>query len=199
MDRKILLLLALVAAFSFNTLAQGPNLHTAVALKVNTGGEGLDPLGILESDEAVEKTSGVKASVIVNTASVERQAFELINQERARYAQPPLTWNDKLVEVARIHSANMAEFRFFSHRGLDDKLVSDRADDCKVGRWRAIGENIAYNRGHKEPIGKAIELWLNSPSHRRNMLDKNWSDSAIGIAIAADGSYYFTQVFMTRR
>lgn len=198
MYRKVFLLVALVAALTLNIAAQSPNLQ-AVAQKINTGGEGRDPLGILESDDADEKTSVVKASIIVNTATIERHAFELINQERARHAQPALTWNDRLVEVARNHSASMAEFQFFSHRGLDDKLVSDRADDCKVGRWRAIGENIAYNRGYKEPIERAVEQWLKSPSHRRNLLDKNWSDSAVGIAIAADGSYYLTQVFMTRR
>ena len=30
----------------------------------------------------------------------------------------------------------MAEYRFFSHKGLDNKYVSDRADAAHVGAWR---------------------------------------------------------------
>ena len=92
----------------------------------------------------------------------------------------------------------MAEFSFFSHRGLDNKMVSDRADDSGLRKWRAIGENIAFNRGYQDPITKAVELWLDSPSHRHNMLDAGWLESAIGVAVAADGSYYFTQVFLKK-
>ncbi|MGE3467568.1 MAG: CAP domain-containing protein, partial [Pyrinomonadaceae bacterium] len=94
---------------------------------------------------------------------------------------------------------NMAEFNFFSHRGLDNKMVSDRADIAKAGKWRAIGENIAFNRGYGDPVTKAVELWLDSPSHKRNMLSPDWKESAIGIAVNEDGAYYFTQVFMIKK
>ena len=63
----------------------------------------------------------------------------------------------------------------------------------------SIGENIAFNRGYKDPVEVAVELWLKSPSHRQNLLKSDWSESAVGIAVADDGSYYFTQVFLTRK
>ena len=93
----------------------------------------------------------------------------------------------------------MAELKFFSHRGLDNKMVSDRADDIGLSKWRAIGENIAFERGYKDPIGKAVELWFESPSHRHNLLENSWKESAVGVAVARDGSYYFTQVFLLRK
>jgi len=142
--------------------------------------------------------SGVKASVIVNTVSLEQTAFDLLNQKRIENGLRPLVWNDKLASIARQHSQNMAEFKFFSHRGRDDKMVSDRADDVGMGKWRAIGENIAFNRGYQDPIGKAVDLWLDSPSHKRNLLDNNWKETAIGIAVTADGEYYLTQVFLKK-
>ncbi len=145
-----------------------------------------------------DMASGVKASVIVNTTSLERSAFDLLNQKRIENGLRPLGWSDKLVSIARSHSRNMAEFNFFSHRGLDDKMVSDRADDAGIGKWRAIGENIAYNRGYQDPISKAVDLWLNSPSHRHNLLDNTWKETAVGIAVAADGSYYLTQIFLKK-
>ncbi|HEV7701133.1 MAG TPA: CAP domain-containing protein [Pyrinomonadaceae bacterium] len=135
----------------------------------------------------------------VNVKSVEHAAFDLVNRKREESGLQPLIWSDELETVARLHSGNMAEFQFFSHRGLDNKMVSDRADDAKVGTWRSIGENIAFNRGFQDPITKAVDLWLDSPGHRRNMLNCDWKESAIGVAVAEDGSYYFTQVFLARR
>jgi len=135
----------------------------------------------------------------VNVASLEHQAFDLINQKRKENGLQPLLWNDQLESVAKVHSDSMAEYRFFSHKGLDNKYVSDRADAAHVGAWRAIGENIAVNRGYSDPVGFAVELWLESPGHRRNVLDSGWKESAIGIAVGEDGSFYFTQVFLTRK
>ncbi len=202
MRTKLFLLLSILAVLAFNSFAQETPVPTQVAQKLTFGADN-DPFGLLETDEddddKKKKAAGVKASVVVNMASAEMSAFDLINQARADAGLEPLVWSDQLASVARIHSQNMAEFKFFSHRGLDNKLVSDRADQFKVGRWRAIGENIAFNRGYGDPAVKAVELWLDSPTHRRNLLDPNWKESAIGVAKAADGSVYFTQVFLVRR
>ena len=154
---------------------------------------------MLESDDDDKKATGVRSSVIVNMARAERSAFDLINQNRLKKGLRPLIWSNELAAVARLHSQNMAEFKFFSHRGLDNKLVSDRADTLGLGKWKAIGENIAFNRGFNDPVGKTVELWLDSPTHKLNMFDPNWRESAVGVAKAEDGSYYFTQVFLARK
>ncbi len=143
--------------------------------------------------------SKVKSSVLVNVGSIERAAFEILNQKRRERGLQPLVWNVDLCNVARGHSQNMSEFQFFAHRGLDGKMVSDRADDRGLGKWQAIGENIAFNRGFQDPVAKAVEGWLGSPTHMRNLLDDKWKESAIGVAVAEDGSYYFTQVFLVRK
>ncbi|MEQ1603796.1 MAG: CAP domain-containing protein [Pyrinomonadaceae bacterium] len=202
MFKKLFLFLGLFAATASFLSAQSNNFQAQTAIKLTTGSEMADPLGLLESDDVNDddkKKAGVKASVIVNMAAAEQAAFNQINQKRLEMGLAPLVWSDELAAVARLHSQNMAEFKFFSHRGLDNKLVSDRADQLKIGRWRSIGENIAFNRGFQNPVGKAVELWLDSPTHRRNMLDPNWKESAIGVAKAADGAVYFTQVFLVRK
>ena len=199
MHKKLFLFLGLVAALASTSFGQTTNYPIPTAVKLSLSSDNFDPLGILEDDDDDKKASGVKSSVVVNLASLEQSTFDLINRKRVEYGLLPLIWSEDVAAVARIHSKNMAEFNFFSHRGLDSKLVSDRADSANVGRWRAIGENIAFNRGYKDPTEKAVELWLDSPTHRRNMMDAGWKESAVGVAIAVDGSYYFTQVFLTRR
>ncbi len=146
-----------------------------------------------------DKSAAVKASVMVNTASVERTVFDLINAKRAENGLKPLIWSDDVAAIARKHSQNMAEYTFFSHRGIDGTMVSGRADSVGLKKWRSIGENIAFNRGYADPIEKAIQLWMGSASHRHNLLSTDWQESAVGVAVAEDGSYYFTQVFLLRK
>lgn len=197
MNKKLFLFLGIFVAFATSAFSQINNFPTTVPVNYVTGGTAPDELS--RPRVAVDKAAEVKASVIVNIGSVERIAFRLLNQKRAENGLKALMWSDDLERVARIHSQNMADFKFFSHRGIDGKMVSDRADCLGVGNWRSIGENIAYNRGYSDPIEKAVELWLDSPSHRHNLMDENWKESAIGVAIAADGSYYFTQVFLLKK
>ena len=128
----------------------------------------------------------------------ERQTFALLNAERAGRGLPPLQWSDTVAAVARLHSDSMAKHDFFSHTGLDGLTVDVRADRNGLDGWTAIGENIAFVRGIQNPSQFAIEQWMQSNSHRENMLATRWNESAIGVSITPDGRYYFTQVFITR-
>ncbi len=129
---------------------------------------------------------------------LEQQAFQLLNEKRAEIGLLPLTWNDDVARLARMHSRNMAGYKFFSHKDLDGKFVDDRAESIGLGNWKAIGENIAFLRGYKDPVETAVNDWMHSAAHRQNVLNERWNQSAVGVAVAADGSYYFTQVFMVR-
>ncbi|MBP9663177.1 MAG: CAP domain-containing protein [Pyrinomonadaceae bacterium] len=211
MNRKLILLAGLISILAATSFAQGEtaknsgpntttrlyNLESELARYIFDDEDGDEPRA--DRPRVVEKASGVKSSVVVNANALSRAAFDLINKKRAENGAAPLNWSEDLARVASVHSHNMAELNFFSHRGLDNKVVSDRADDAKLGRWRAIGENIAFNRGYSDPVSRTVQLWLDSPSHRRNMLDPTWKESAIGVAVAEDGSYYFTQVFLVRK
>jgi uncharacterized protein YkwD len=131
--------------------------------------------------------------------SLEKQAFELINQQRAKMNLLPLVWSDEVANIARKHSKDMATFNFFSHTDLNGLMVNDRADIFGVSKWQAIGENIAYNRGYNNPVEFAVERWMLSPSHRENLLNSRWKESGIGIAVTDNGTYYFTEVFLLRK
>ncbi len=195
MKRTATLILGIFAALAISTAAQTNNFqNTANDLVSRNVDDGLVRSRVVDSPDA-----GVKASVVVNTAAFERTVFALINQKRAENGEKPLVWSDDLATVARRHSQDMADNKYFSHRGLDNSMVSDRADRAGVLKWRAIGENIAFNRGYKDPLEKAVELWMGSTGHRQNLLDNHWKESAVGIAVAADGSLYFTQVFLLRK
>lgn len=145
------------------------------------------------------ETNSAEKSKAKNSFDLERRAFELINRQREMSGLSPLNWSDDVARIARLHSENMANYNFFSHAGLDGLLVNDRADFFGIRKWRAIGENIAYNQGFENPVEFAVERWMQSPKHRDNLLNARWRESGIGIAVTNDGRYYFTEVFLVRK
>ena len=212
MIRKLFPLVGVMAVLAAGTFAQsnaskGPNttarlsgLEAELSKYIDAAFEEDDKANGITRPRIVEKpVAAVKSSVAVNIVEVERLAFNLVNEKRVANGLEALKWNDSIANSARQHSSSMAEFQFFSHKGLDSKMVSDRADANGVGKWRSIGENIAFNRGYQDPVALTIQLWLDSPSHRRNMLSAEWKESAIGVAVTEDGAYYFTQVFLVRK
>lgn len=92
----------------------------------------------------------------------------------------------------------MADYKFFSHQGLNGQLIDERATDLGIEKWKAISENIAFNKGYINPVEFAVERWMQSASHRQNLLNPRWQQSGIGVAITSDGAYYFTQVFLNK-
>lgn len=183
--RRIILFALLVLVFSLSVFAQYSH----------TNSEESRPRFV----EPEKKTITVSSKAGISTFELEKQAFDLLNLQRAAKSLPPLEWSNDVARVARMHSENMAKYRFFSHTGLDGTMVNDRADLCGLSRWKAIGENIAYNRGYEKPVEFAIERWMQSTSHRGNILNERWKESAVGVAVANDGAVYFTQVFLVRK
>lgn len=142
-----------------------------------------------------EKTT---SSAAMLASQLEHQAFDVLNLKRAEKGLPALAWSEDMAKVARSHSQEMAQFKFFSHAGRNGSMVDDRADILGFKKWKAIGENIAYNRGYEKPAEFACERWMQSISHRENILNPRWKEAGIGVAITADGTYYFTEVFIVR-
>jgi uncharacterized protein YkwD len=132
-----------------------------------------------------------------SASSLERRAFDLINAERRASGFAPLAWDEELCRMARQHSGEMARQDFFSHEGPDGDMV-DRAHALGIRGWRALGENIAYNQGFDDPAAFAVERWMGSAKHRANILNGMFTRSGLGIARAADGRIFFTQVFAAR-
>ena len=174
MKNRTILFIGLIFAIAVSASAQTDKLQEQIARNTSAPSDFTRPRVI------PEKAAAVKASIIVNTASIEHVAFDLINKKRVENGFKQLEWSEDVAKIARQHSL-------------------DRADRSGLKKWRSIGENIAFNRGYKDPVEVAVELWLKSPSHRQNLLKSDWSESAVGIAVADDGSYYFTQVFLTRK
>jgi uncharacterized protein YkwD len=140
--------------------------------------------------------SSTNSAAFAGAASLERRAFDLVNAERRTRGESPLQWDAELSQLARQHSMNMARSNSLDHRGPDGRDMAERARSMGIRGWRVLGENIAYNQGFDDPSAFAVERWMGSSKHRANILNRQFTRTGIGVARAADGSIYFTQVFV---
>jgi uncharacterized protein YkwD len=186
---------AFLAATSIEGLGQSSSAGRPVA-RLITSSRSAEPQQTQHrmSTRPAAVVAASRATVAAN--SLERQAFNLINLERAKNGLQPLVWDGELCRVARLHSESMGRRNFFDHEGPDGNLL-DRVTAQGI-MWRSLGENIAYNQGHADPVGAAVDQWMHSSKHRANILRGLFTHSGIGVARTADGRVYLTQVFIMR-
>ena len=114
---------------------------------------------------------------------------------------PPVrqvAWNGTLGDAALSHSRDMAEHRYFSHKGRDGQGAAERA--LRAGyRWLRIGENIAA--GQNSPA-EVVAGWLSSPGHCANIMQGGFTEMGAAYAINQSRTgerIYWTQVFAAPR
>jgi len=128
-------------------------------------------------------------------------------------AVDPVTWSDALAASAYEHSRDMALSDTFSHTGSGtayDKTaealhpgegseVDERIEYNGYTDWQRYGENIAAGT-YMDEIDEAMEGWLKSPGHCKNIMKESFRE--VGIARYYDAQshyrYYWTQDFGSR-
>ena len=151
-----------------------------------------DALGFLtvkpEEDESISLPFNVTKTKI-DTVSEEKMLV-LVNEERAKVGAPPLVMNEKLRQVARAHSEDMWARSYFAHVDPDGNDPFDRMRAAGI-TFGTAGENLAL----AHTLERAHDGLMNSPGHRRNILDPSFHKVGIGVI---DGGIYgkmFTQKF----
>jgi uncharacterized protein YkwD len=125
--------------------------------------------------------------------ALEGGVLQQINTLRAKHGLKPLRLNVKLRAAADTHSAAMAQFGFFTHESRDGGVFWKRVErfykPSGYTFW-SVGENLLWSSGDLTPAG-ALELWMNSPKHRENLLTARWREIGLSAVIvpAAGGIY----------
>lgn len=120
---------------------------------------------------------------------MEQQIFDLTNIIRYRFQKDSLVWEDKVSEVAFLHSKDMAENHYFSHYSQNGDGLKERLDKEDVNYF-AAGENIA---AQYIDAPAAVEGWLNSEGHREALLHDDYTHLGVGVY-----HLYYTQNFLTK-
>jgi uncharacterized YkwD family protein/spore coat assembly protein SafA len=134
----------------------------------------------------------VTVPLITQVKSIEAQVIRLVNQERVKQGLKPLKANWELSRVARFKSSDMRDRNYFSHTSPTYGSPFEMIKAFGI-RYRASGENIAAGQSTASEVMKG---WMNSPGHRQNILNANFTE--IGVGYSQGGSYrhYWTQMFI---
>lgn len=133
----------------------------------------------------------VQANSVTN---MERQIWWEVNRQRRRYGLRPLRSNPKLNQIARTYSRQMADYNFYRHRGLRGETPRQRVEAQGL-RARLVGENLVKFSQRPNPAAAAVQSWMRSPGHRKNLLLPQMTDTGIGVW-KKGSNYYFTQLYI---
>jgi hypothetical protein len=122
----------------------------------------------------------------------EQLLFDALNRERAAQSLPALQWDEALAKAARKHANRMAFYNDLQHQLPGEPDLQERLTEAGA-RFGSIAENIG--------VGASPETihagWMNSPSHRGNILNPNLT--AVGIAaVRSTGGLFAVQDFSAR-
>jgi len=112
-----------------------------------------------------------------NTSNI----LSAVNSARASAGRRPLSLRSDLSAVA---------YRWSQHMASSGTLAHNPSLTRQVSGWRWVGENVGYG-----PDWRTVEAaFMNSPSHRSNILDSDYSQIGIGVVVR-NGRVWITQVF----
>ena len=121
---------------------------------------------------------------------------QLTNDERTNLSESPLTRSAVLDAAAQMKADDMAKNQYFAHFAPDGTSPWHWFD--KAGYTYAYaGENLAI---HFTDSSEVVTAWMNSPKHRENIVNKNFTQIGVGTAKGTYEGYdtvYVVQLFGT--
>ncbi|HEV7642239.1 MAG TPA: CAP domain-containing protein [Gaiellaceae bacterium] len=134
-----------------------------------------------------------KAANRVALSGLESGVLSELNKIRAQHGLQPVKLSARLTASAAQHSREMGADGYFEHNSHDGtafwKRINRWYGQNGYGYW-SVGENLLWSSPNVDPAG-AMQLWMNSPEHRANILTPRWREigvSAVHLA-AAPGTY----------
>ena len=135
-------------------------------------GSGIGCGTVIDSPDAV-------ASVLVSRVNVDRVAIGL----------KPLVWNPQLFCLAQEWSITQGDAGTINHRDLTAVLRSPAYQ-----KYRTLGENLLRGPAYIN-ADQMHEAWMESPTHRENVLKPAYTSIGIALTYTSDGRVFATENF----
>ncbi len=133
------------------------------------------------------------ARTLAAANQLESQVLVELNKIRRQHNLAPLRLSKPLSTAADTHSRAMGTHGFFAHDSRDGSEFWKRVQRYygpKGYRTWSVGENLLWSSGGLT-ASAALELWMGSPGHRKNILTAQWREiglSALSVR-SAPGVY----------
>lgn len=165
----------------------------------------------------------------VDPRALEAAIHARTNEARHTHGLAPLAWSNRLSALTRMHSDAMARDAFFGHENERGEDATARARsyglECRTHAGAAllegVGENLflahrfnSYRVRHTADGGReyvfdwkttdeiareAVDSWLQSRTHRANLLSPHYVTQGIGVTMGDNATVFVTQQFIACR
>ncbi|SHH60907.1 Uncharacterized conserved protein YkwD, contains CAP (CSP/antigen 5/PR1) domain [Sporobacter termitidis DSM 10068] len=150
----------------------------------------LSAVQVLAADVPVEAGSPA-ATDSQAVANYKAEVVRLVNIEREKAGVADLAAMDKLADMADVRAQEASTD--FRHVRPDGSRCFTIFGEYSL-RYYAAGENLAC--GFKTPE-EVVKAWMNSASHKQNLLDADFTYIGIGYYLSDSGTPYWSQLFYT--
>ncbi len=122
----------------------------------------------------------LRAPQVLGVATFSAQEIiDLTNAKRVQNGLGPLVYNGQLATAAAAKAQDMFAVNYWAHNSPLGRTPWSFIN--AVGyRYIYAGENLARDFND---AGSVVDAWMNSPSHRENILDANFKE--IGVAVSS--------------
>jgi pyruvate/2-oxoglutarate dehydrogenase complex dihydrolipoamide acyltransferase (E2) component len=117
-----------------------------------------------------------------SSASMESQFVAKMNAARQSAGLRPYAVASDLTSIARQHSAQMASRQELYH---NPNLTT------QVQNWQAVGENV----GEGPTVSDIHNAFMQSPEHKANILDHDFTQVGVGVVVDKNGIIWVTEDF----
>jgi len=136
------------------------------------------------------------------TDDLRAEQLRRINEYRMKDKVPALVRNAKLDAAAQKHAENMARQDKVSDSDKNGHILDGKGPDQRLHaegyqtlQW---AENVGLVFGMQSAqrsSERAIDQWVKSPGHYKNIMSDMFDETGIGIAQSQSGKWYFCQTF----
>lgn len=146
----------------------------------------------VEEVKTVEPVKVVEQVSTTPAATWELEVLRLTNIERQKAGLSLLRYNTTLEAGAKQRSIEI--ITHFSHTRPDgSRFFTVFGADFT---YRNVGENLGS--GYRTPE-QVVNAWMNSTSHRANILNEKFEELSVAITKGEDGKYRWVQIFYRAR
>lgn len=132
-------------------------------------------------------------------SAVERRFLDAANAERTTAGLEPFALDQGLVVIARIRSRQLVDEGYFGHVDPGGhRMYVELLAYFGYTPYAWAGENLAMNNySDAESPERAVAALMQSPAHRSNILDSDFTRVGVGLAVAADGRKFYAMIFLS--
>lgn len=129
-----------------------------------------------EQKAASTNTEIIKDENDIDLTQDENELLSLINSEREKNNLSALKIDKDLQNVARLKANDLVDNNYFSHISPVYGTPFEMLKSNKIS-YKTASENIAGNPS----ISGAFESWMNSDSHKNNILSNNYNYTGLAV------------------